>query len=59
MNRDLPTLYVKQYFSLVCLPSSVVPSFDSGERPPVPALLRSRAGEAGCEWGHRLCCTKR
>ena len=45
-------------FSLVCLPNSVAPSFDSGERAPAPALLGGGAGEAGRVWGHWLCCVK-
>ncbi|XP_072799182.1 RCC1-like G exchanging factor-like protein isoform X2 [Vicugna pacos] len=30
----------------------------TGECPPVLALLRSGAGEASCVWGYRLCCLK-
>lgn len=62
MNWDLDLSCTRNSvskFLLVCLLNGVASSSDAGECPPVLALLRSGAGEAGCVWGHRLCGVKR
>lgn len=43
-------------FVVLTVPTLV---FGAGECPSVPAFLRSRQGEAGGLWWHRLCCTER
>ncbi|XP_075851503.1 RCC1-like G exchanging factor-like protein isoform X2 [Microcebus murinus] len=39
--------------------SLVLTDSEGGERAPVPTLLRSGQGAAGCMWRYRLCCAQR
>lgn len=43
------------WFVILTVPTLV---FGAGECPSVPAFLRSRQGEAGGLWWHRLCYTE-
>lgn len=49
-------LCASDWFVVLTVPTLV---FGAGECPSVPAFLRSRQGEAGGMWWHRLCCAER